>query len=257
MNILKKLYKKMIKYKQESEYIFDFPRSFIALLSNPFYFVRKNLYFHIKSMSPYLKGKLLDFGCGCKPYRKILTYSSEYIGVDIEISGHNHTNESIDVYYDGKTLPFESEHFDSVFSSEVFEHVINFEEILPELYRVLKRGGYMVATVPFIWNEHEVPYDFTRYTSYGIRSKLESAGFKIVEMRKSTLCIEMIFQQYMEYLRYNFYRKARGKLAMLLFQEFIIFPIAVLGLIINILLPENDSFYGDNIVLCKKANIQG
>jgi hypothetical protein len=68
-------------------------------------------------------GKLLDFGCVSKTYKKYFSHTDAYIGLDIEQSGHLHTNEQIDVFYDGKKIPFEENYFDSVFSSEVFEHV--------------------------------------------------------------------------------------------------------------------------------------
>jgi len=54
----------------------------------------------------FLSGKLLDFGCGRKPYKHLFSFD-EYIGLDIVESGHNHEDEEIDVYYDGTKIPFE------------------------------------------------------------------------------------------------------------------------------------------------------
>src|SRR5262245_45614230 len=109
--------------------------------TNPFYFIRRSLYDKIKQLAPHLHGRLLDFGCGSKPYESRFTNSNEYIGLDFESEGHSHANENIDVIYDGKRIPFDDEHFDSVFSSEVFEHIFNLEEVIPEIKRVLKKQG--------------------------------------------------------------------------------------------------------------------
>ena len=225
----------------------------MALFTNPFFFVRKNLYYNIQKFAPELHGKLLDFGCGCKPYKGFFQECEEYIGLDIEESGHAHQNEQIDIYYDGKKIPFENGYFDSLFTTEVYEHVPNLQEILPEINRVLKMGGYMIVTVPFVWNEHESPYDFRRFTQYGIKLTLEEAGFRIIKIEKSTGYIEMIFQLYMEYIRHSFSKVTNNVVIMLFVQFILCAPAVILGSMINIILPQNESLYGDSIILCQKV----
>ena len=130
---------------------------FIGFFINPFFIIRRGLYKGIRENAPFLSGKLLDFGCGKKPYKDLFNVD-EYIGLDIEVSGHSHKNEVIDVYYNGKEIPFEKNHFDSIFSSEVFEHVFNIDKVLKEINRVCKPNGHLLITVPFVWDEHEIPY---------------------------------------------------------------------------------------------------
>lgn len=139
--MLKGLKHKFWDIYNEVKFHFGGSRTFFAALLNPFFFIRKGLFYNITQLAPRLSGRVLDFGCGAKPYRKYFTECSEYIGCDIEVSGHSHINENIDVYYDGKHLPFENDSFDCIFSSEVFEHIFNLEDILNELKRVLKSGG--------------------------------------------------------------------------------------------------------------------
>src|SRR5437773_3335923 len=115
------------------------PGSFRPAMNNAFYFIRNALYKKVKQYAPALKGRLLDFGCGSKPYQSLFANVTEYIGVDYNSPGHSHANEQIDVFYDGKKIPFPDEYFDSVFSSEVFEHIFNLEEIIPEIKRVMKK----------------------------------------------------------------------------------------------------------------------
>ena len=159
---------KLISFlKQQS-----FQPGFFSIFFNPFFFIRRSLFRNIRRSAPLLKGKLLDFGCGRKPYENLFSVE-EYIGVDIEESGHNHSLSRVDVYYDGEHIPFPDETFDSLFCSEVFEHVFEPEPLLREVNRVLKNGAVGLITVPFCWNEHELPFDYARYTSAGLQALLE------------------------------------------------------------------------------------
>lgn len=232
---------------------FDFEKKnrFVAFWTNPFYLMRKGLYIHIKELAPRLNGSILDFGCGSKPYEKLFTNCSEYKGVDIEQSGHLHTNEKIDYYYDGHKLPFEDETFDNVFSSEVIEHISNIDEIFDEINRVIKKDGLLLLTTPFMWNENEAPYDYARYSSYGLKSLLEKHGFKILEQEKSLNYIQILFQMRCEYWR-SVFSKSKSLTVKRFVQLFIISPITLKGLIFGFILPKDDTLYGNNIFLCIK-----
>lgn len=175
------------------------PKQFNPRLSNPFYFIRRGLLNKVQEYAPVLTGRLMDFGCGAKPYQSLFTGAREYIGVDYDSEGHSHKNESIDVFYDGKTIPFGDNHFDSVFSSEVFEHVFNLQEILPEINRVMVPGGKLFITCPFVWPEHEVPIDYARYTVFSLQHLLEKAGFTILKIDKSGDFSLAIYQMRMVY----------------------------------------------------------
>lgn len=160
-------------------------KNFDPTYFNHLYIIRKGLLDYIKILAPKLKGSILDFGCGSKPYKSLFTNCSDYIGLDFNNEGHNHINEKIDFFYDGKTIPFNDQHFDNIFSSEVFEHLFNLEEILPELNRVLKLNGIFFITCPFVWVEHEVPNDYARYTQFALKHLAEKNGFKIEVFEKS------------------------------------------------------------------------
>src|SRR5215471_15028097 len=121
-----------------------------GIFLNPFYFIRRSLYKSIRLYATDLKGKLLDFGCGRKPYENLFTVD-EYIGIDVEISGHDHSHSRVDVYYDGNHIPFPDKSFDALFCSEVLEHVFNPDDVLTEIARVLKPGAKAILTTPFAW----------------------------------------------------------------------------------------------------------
>lgn len=234
-----------------AQFNFEKKYRFIAFWTNPFYLMRKKLYLNIKELAPLLKGSVLDFGCGSKPYQELFTNCTEYIGVDIEQSGHSHLEESIDYYYDGKVLPFKNGSFDNVFSSEVIEHIDNLDEILDEINRVLKANGKFMLTTPFVWNENEVPFDYARYNSYGLEKILNRHGFNVIEKRKSLNFIEILYQMKAEYYRGIFDRFHSIHAERFVRLTFI--PVATLkGLIFGRLLPKDDSLYGNNIIICEK-----
>jgi SAM-dependent methyltransferase len=222
-----------------------------AIFTNPFYIIRRGLYLNIKSLAPQLSGRLLDFGCGRKPYENLFNVT-EYIGIDMEDTGHEHKNSKIDVYYDGKNIPFPDDSFDSVFCSEVFEHVFNLDEIIVEIKRVMKEGGKILITVPFSWNEHEVPYDFGRYTSFGIRHLLEKHGFEVVELQKSGNFARVNFQLWALYF-YSIINLKNPILDFVIRMLFII-PINILGILLLPFFPKNSTLYFNNVVLATKKS---
>jgi SAM-dependent methyltransferase len=226
-----------------------FRPSFIGIFINPVYFIRKGLYRGVLRNKKFLQGTLLDFGCGDKPYRHIIEVQ-EYIGLELESGDPDKKNKSVDVYYDGKHIPFMDNHFDSVFSTEVFEHVFNLEQVIIELNRVLKAGGHMLITLPFVWHEHDIPFDFARYTSFGIINLLERNGFEVVVIEKTTNYVETVFQMWNEYVHQ--YVFPSNNVVKALLTPIFIGPVTVLGLILSFILPRNKDFFHNSIVVARK-----
>lgn len=138
----------------------------------------------LHNLNEKLKPKMiLDVGCGERIYEHIFS-NSNYLGIDVEISGRTSEQKLADTYYDGTNIPYESEVFDLIICTEVLEHCEDTEKLMREIHRVLKKGGKLFVTAPFIWGEHEVPYDFVRFTTYGIKKYLKEAGFKIINFYK-------------------------------------------------------------------------
>ena len=135
----------------------------------------------IEKFSNLYRGKLVDLGCGEAPYRDyFLQYADEYIGVDWTNSLHN-TN--IDIVSNlNKKIELDDEFADTLISFSVMEHLSEPQIFLNEAYRVLKRDGYFIISVPWQWRIHEAPYDFYRYTPYGLKYMLEKAGFKVISI---------------------------------------------------------------------------
>ena len=171
----------------------EIPRGFNPNISMPAYLIRKRILQGIQNNIHNMSGHMLDFGCGSKPYKSLFNVSS-YVGLDFQGDGHSHENEQIDVYYDGKTIPFPDNHFDCVFSTEVFEHVFNLDVVLTEINRVMKKDSLILITCPFAICEHEVPNDFARYSSYALKHIMEQNDFEVVHFEKLGNSIEAITQ---------------------------------------------------------------
>jgi SAM-dependent methyltransferase len=227
----------------------QFNPRFIGLFINPFYFARKGLYQNVSELIEHFNGKLLDIGCGTKPYQDLCKVD-EYIGLEIDDEGNRNHNYA-DVFYDGKIIPFENNTFDSILSNQVFEHVFNPNDFLKEVNRVTKMGGVILMTVPFVWDEHEQPYDYARYSSFGLKHILNENGFEVIEQRKSNNGLEVIFQLLNDYI----FKKTVTKSGYLnlLFMLLLMSPVNVVGLIFSKIFPRNNDLYLDNIVLTKKV----
>jgi len=246
---LKEFSLRKIKVKLRALYDAEsfFP-TWLGLLINPFYFARKGLASHVRALAGRITGRTLDVGCGSKPYEKLYA-SSEYIGLEYDTPEYR-ASKTAEYFYDGETFPFSDGEFDSLVANEVFEHVFNPDCFLIEAHRVLQQEGVMLLTMPFVWDEHEQPYDFARYSSFGIRALLEKHGFEIIEQRKSMDDIRVIFQLLNTYI-YKRTVTSNGwvNLATTLL---LVAPFNVLGEILAFLLPRNPDLYLDNIVLARK-----
>lgn len=155
---------------------------------------------------PQISGCVMDLGCGTAQYKEeILEVGKAYTGVDWQNSLHNQSN--VDVFADlSERLPFSDNHFDTVVSFQVLEHLSEPELFLSECYRVLRTGGQLFITVPFMWHVHEQPFDFFRYTRYGLRYLLEKNNFTDVEVKENT----GFWQMWVLKFNYHTTRFARG-----------------------------------------------
>jgi SAM-dependent methyltransferase len=130
----------------------------------------------LKSYLHYGKGRMLDVGCGGGPYRVLFPHVDSYVGIDILPS------RNVDVVGDVQQLPFVDSTFDTILCTELLEHVPKPGQALCEISRLLKPGGTLLLTVPMIWGLHLEPYDFFRYTKYGLRYLAERTGLTVVEI---------------------------------------------------------------------------
>lgn len=141
---------------------------------------RENIRKGLEECKIYASGRMLDVGCGSKPYREMFApyvthhYGTDYI--DTEYIG------IMDIAADATALPFADASFDTVLCTEVIEHVPNPAQAFAEISRVLKPGGYLLLTTPQTWELHRPPYDYYRYTRYGLRYLAKTNGLEVVKL---------------------------------------------------------------------------
>lgn len=157
------------------------------------YFLKED----IERSVSFAKGKLLDVGCGNKPYLRLFQKQvSEYVGCDIIQSSDN----VVDYLCPANELCFDDESFDTIFSTQVIEHVEDHNGMVKESFRVLKKGGYAIFTGPFAWELHEEPYDFFRFSKHGLKYLFEKHGFEIIEIKSNGGKWAAIFQLFLNVL---------------------------------------------------------
>lgn len=150
------------------------------------YHARNSIFKAIEDAIPNFKGNLLDVGCGKMPYKNYILENSEinnYVGLDIETALEYDKYVKPDLLWDGKKMPIKDNSYNTIIATEVLEHCFEPEILLKEIYRVLKPGGLLFFTVPFVWNFHETPYDAYRYTPFALERHLLNSGFKDIKIK--------------------------------------------------------------------------
>jgi SAM-dependent methyltransferase len=119
---------------------------------------------------------VLDAGAGDEPYRPLLP-QVRYESADFRKS----EKPGVAATYtcDLRSIPVEDGRYDFVLFTQVMEHLPEPGVVLAELHRVLRPGGKLLYTGPLYFEEHLVPYDFYRYTQFGVRWLFEEAGFTL------------------------------------------------------------------------------
>jgi SAM-dependent methyltransferase len=129
----------------------------------------------------YARGRMLDVGCGSKPWARLFAGSvDEHVGVDRIESVRG--GAKVDIVASAYEVPLPDEDADTVLLSAVLEHLERPWDGLAECRRLLRPGGHLIVTAPFIFHVHEQPHDFFRFSPFGLRSLLERAGFEVVEL---------------------------------------------------------------------------
>jgi len=140
----------------------------------------------LTQVAPRARGRLLDVGCGERPYEHLFApYVTEYVGIEHEATfaqtNASHGEKQPDLFYDGVRLPFEDESFDTVLNVQVLEHTPHPGLLVKEMGRVLRPGGVLLLSAPFQFRLHEEPHDYFRYSPHGLRTLCEAGGLEIVE----------------------------------------------------------------------------
>ncbi len=163
-------------------------------ISNHSYIVALNqINVYQEFIKKYIKGILLDCGCGDVPYYGIYRNNiSDVYCVDWENSGTKqaHVDQFVNL---NERLDLPDNYYDSVLLSDVLEHIAEPDLLINELNRLLKSEGHLLIMVPFLYRIHEEPHDYYRYTEFALKYLLEKNGFKVIELKSYGGGIDVIF----------------------------------------------------------------
>ena len=124
---------------------------------------------------------VVDVGAGqCE--LELFFQDSNYIGIDLAVGNDNWDFSKISVLGDVQQLPFKNSFANAALNIWVMEHIPNPQSMVDEMFRILKPGGKAFLVVPFALHEHQQPYDFYRYTRFGVKHLFDTAGFTNVNV---------------------------------------------------------------------------
>jgi SAM-dependent methyltransferase len=129
----------------------------------------------LSQLLPNYGGRVLDVGCGNKPYQTWFGDVAEYVGLDV-VPGPD-----VDIVItQDEPWPVQDRYFDVLLSTQVIEHVDSLEFALEQMTRVIKEEGVVILSFPFLYNVHGAPYDYRRFTHYGAAKLLP--GYEILHL---------------------------------------------------------------------------
>ena len=124
----------------------------------------------------YFKGNVLNAGAGKRDISPFI--QGRLFNQELSDGQHN----SVDILAPLENIPMEDSFFDAILCNAVLEHVKDPNLVMTEFNRVLKMGGYLYLTIPFMQPEHRDPADFQRCTKDGLVKLSEDHGFKVLKI---------------------------------------------------------------------------
>jgi SAM-dependent methyltransferase len=114
--------------------------------------------------------KCLEIGSGKGIYQNVV---NDYTGLDIAESLNKYYKKPYYIINADGTYPFKDNFFDAIWSYEVHEHVVDLDQALLELKRVLKVGGVVFFAPSWQCRPWAAEgYAVRPYSDYGLRGKL-------------------------------------------------------------------------------------
>jgi len=157
----------------------EFKSDFVLLANNCHFIPKKLLRDAIRDAFVDQGGdRIIDVGCGFQPYRRFLQGYRNYVGIDRDGSRKPDMVSMVQV------LPLASSSAEAVLCAEVLEHTDDPGGVTREIVRLLKPGGLLVLTAPMSWNLHYEPYDYFRFTRYGLQKLITDAGCQVIHVRR-------------------------------------------------------------------------
>ena len=130
-----------------------------------------------------IKGKSLEFGA----YQNQKKNFSTHLRGEKKFQYTNLKKDKKNNIIEGdlnQKLIFKSNHYQNLIIFNVLEHLINPTKSLKELYRILKKGGLLIGSTPFLYQVHGAPNDYLRFTKNYLISEFKKKKFKVIYIKE-------------------------------------------------------------------------
>ncbi len=107
-------------------------------------------------------------------------------------------------------FPIKSDSYDGILCLNVLEHIFNYENVVNESFRILKIGGVFIGSTPFIFNVHECPDDYFRYTKKALEKIFKNAGFCEIKVEEIGTGLSKQFYHREKYANRLFYNNPKN-----------------------------------------------
>lgn len=128
-----------------------------------------------------LSGDTLDLGAGENKasYNRFLKYKKPF-----KITRSDFFKKEKNILKINLEKPFklQDESFDNIMCFNVLEHIYNFQNVIKESFRVLKKRGIFIGSTPFMVNLHPCPHDYFRYSHEALLRVFKKEGFVCLKM---------------------------------------------------------------------------
>jgi SAM-dependent methyltransferase len=141
-------------------------------------------------LAPHLVGTVVDVGCGDRWLEGHIGPHAHYIGLDSVSTGAVLYGARPTVFGDAASLPFQDGSVDCVVFLEVLEHLEHPRQAIGEIARILKPGGRVLLSMPFLYPIHDAPYDFQRFTIHGLAREISAVGLELEQQNSVRHALE-------------------------------------------------------------------
>ena len=195
--------------------------------------------------------KILDYGAGNSPYKSYFTFD-DYITADIEQNSLGNIDFIVDKI--NPVIDLNHESLDLILCFDVLEHVYDDTKTLGMLYSLLEREGMIMLSLPFLYREHEYPYDYRRYTSSGIRELLAETGFSDIQIIKIGNPFFVVWSLFFERNIKNYEKDEPGNIERILKKIFNRTSLPLLNFtLFKIACTERDGVFSRMLVVARKT----
>lgn len=177
--------------------------------------------------------RILDLGAGECLYKKKYFSHVKYIAIDFGKGDQNYDYSNINVFCDIAHVPFKDKQFNFAFCFQVLEHIKEPKDALKEINRILKDNGHLFLSTPQSWPRHQEPYDYYRYTSFGLEYLFKETGFEVIKIepyggyfRFLSLCLKDFHRNIFDFRKRS------------IFERVLLFPLELISIVlVRVIIP--------------------